>query len=80
MTFRIEKSPYNDSFSIYLGDRKRYEARTIQEVIYAIEHYFGVGVPGYNKPFDRTKHLNHAAECDCCPLCRKAKKARRSGG
>ena len=38
----------------------RADAQDLQEVGYALEHYFNY-----------RKHIDHSKTCDCCPLCRK---------
>jgi len=80
--FTIRPNPgptglFGRGFKISIGDGKTYPARDLQEVVYALEHYFGKAVPGYStEPFDRQKHFQHAEECDCCPLCRVMKEER----
>jgi len=64
-------------YDISIGVGKTFHARTPQEIVYALAHYFRVNFPEYtgdpDKPFDYQKHLDHAKECDCCPLCRETK-------
>ena len=63
---------FQGGFRLSIGDHKVHDAKDLQEVAYALEHYFRRAVPGYS---DATgdfwqHHLDHAKECSCCPLCR----------
>ena len=59
-------------FLIRIGDHRTHKATNIQEVVYALEHYFRRAVPGYSnaKGDFWQHHVDHAKECSCCPLCR----------
>jgi hypothetical protein len=68
--------PHSPSgYDISIGVGRIFYARSMQEVIYALSHYFRVNIEHYtgdpNKKYDYDGHLNHSKECDCCPLCRK---------
>ncbi len=63
---------YNNPSGGYLVNvhtGKNYTARNLQEVVYALQHYFKESIAEY--PYDYEKHVAHSKECDCCPLCRK---------
>jgi len=66
---------YPSGYDISIGVGKKFYARSMQEVIYGLSHYFNVNIEHYtgdpNKKYDWSKHLDHAKVCDCCPLCRK---------
>ena len=70
MTMKIERQLRG--FHISIGDHKGHQANNIQEVVYALEHYYRQPVPGYStaKGDFWQSHLDHAKECSCCPLCR----------
>ena len=55
-------------YRISIGDGRPASAKTLQEVVYALQHYFRKEIAEY--PFDYEAHIKHAAECGCCPLCR----------
>lgn len=62
------------NYLISIGIGRLFPAKDLQEVIYAMEHYFQKAAPGYSKePFDYQKHLEHQKICNCCPLCRERK-------
>ena len=66
---------YPSGYDISIGVGKKFYVRTMQEVIYALSHYFKTNIEHYtgdpHKPYDYDGHLEHAKVCDCCPLCRK---------
>ena len=65
-------------FRIGIGDHRTHVAASMQEVVYALEHYFREPVLGYsNAPSGDfwANHLSHAKECSCCPLCRENQEA-----
>jgi len=64
--FKIEL--YNDRYKISIGTGKTFSAANLQEVVYALQHYFRESIAEY--PFDYKKHQEHAKECNCCPFCR----------
>ena len=64
--FKVEQC--NNRYKISIGTGKTASARTLQEVVYALQHYFQESIAEY--PFDYQKHKDHAKECDCCPFCR----------
>ena len=70
MTMRIEREPRG--FRIGIGDHRVHKATSIQEVVYALEHYYREPVPGYSnaKGDFWQNHVDHAKQCSCCPLCR----------
>jgi len=60
-------------YQITIGVGKTFPARDLQEVGYALEHYFldGLFHEGTTPPkYDYSKHIAHNQECHCCPLCR----------
>jgi len=66
------KSDGRGGFKINVGVGRTFKARDLQEVVYGLEHYFRKAVLGFSKePFNYEKHIAHAKECDCCPLCRE---------
>ena len=67
--FTITKRDRSEGYNISIGVGKRFRADNMQEIAYALEHYFQDGL--LNKPFDYDKHIEHGKTgCDCCPLCR----------
>lgn len=71
MNTEFKITPYGNGYKISIGTGKTYRADNLQEVIYAMEHYFNQGIPAYSsKTFSLTEHRKHNEVCHCCPLCR----------
>lgn len=68
--FKVQKDAKGD-YQISIGTGRLAKADSLQEVVYALEHYFQEGISGYSgRKFDYEGHIKHAEECGCCPLCR----------
>jgi len=64
-------------YTISIGVGRKFPARNLQEVGYALEHYFRDGLFHEGSTpanFNHQDHVEHAKECDCCPLCRETEK------
>ena len=68
MAFKIDTYP-TGGYTISAGGGRLICAKDLQAVVYALEHYFNTGVPGYSVPFDNLKHIAHNRIDSCCPLC-----------
>ena len=71
MAFTVNKDPMR-GYQISIGSGKKARAKDLQEVAYALMHYFQDGMPGYTDKFNYKKHIEHAKVCSCCPFCREA--------
>ena len=67
-TVTLHHDGQSKGFDISIGAGKKFKAENLQEVVYGLQHYFRESIPEY--PFDYQKHIDHAKECGCCPLCK----------
>lgn len=70
MTMKIDKNPMG-GYTLSIGTGKLARAHDLQEVAYALMHYFRDGMPEYESPFNYQKHLEHNREFPSCPFCRE---------
>ncbi len=64
--FKVE-SYGGQGYKISVGTGKTARAKNLQEVVYALQHYFRESIAEY--PWDYAKHIEHSKECGCCPFC-----------
>ena len=67
MAFKIDRHPVK-GYTISVGVGKLFRARDLQEVAYALLHYFGVQGASYGASLD---HFSHKTDTmGYCPLCK----------
>lgn len=70
--FKVESNPNRQGgYKISIGTGKTYRAKNLKEVVYALEHYFSEGAPGYSgTAYNFGKHVTYAEKYNCCPFCK----------
>ena len=67
MSFKIDRE--NNRYKISIGTGETYRANNLQEVVYALQHYFQESIPMY--PFEYHRHAEQNKIDNRCPLCTK---------
>ena len=70
MEFKVTKDGF-DHYQISIGVGKKFRAINLNEVAYALQHYFHDDL--FDNAWNYTKHHEHNKVCNCCPLCEKVK-------
>ena len=64
--FHVDKK--GESYRIGIGLGKTFKANSLNEIGYALQHYFKEDM--FENKFEYNKHIEHQKDCPCCPLCR----------
>jgi hypothetical protein len=67
MSFKVDKGV--KLYHISIGTGKTYTANNLQEVVYALQHFFRESIPQY--PFEFHNINMETKQYSDCPFCRK---------